>query len=70
MSTTTEAIPTERCPDCVHGRRPVPGSGYSVEDLRGELDARRAANDDAAAAARAARRRSRRDADAMRQVPA
>jgi hypothetical protein len=56
------SIPTEKCPFCVNGRRPL--APYTVEELRAELAARLAANDDAAAAARAERRRARREQDA------
>jgi len=64
------AITTERCPHCVNGRRPAPGSGATVEDLRDELAARLAANDDDAAAARAERRRARLADSAARERPA
>lgn len=62
--TTPARIPAEPCPDCYHGRRPVPP--YTVDDLRAEADARIAANDDAAAAARAERRRGWRERDLAR----
>jgi hypothetical protein len=57
----SETIPTERCDQCVNGRRPL--APYTVEELRAELAALMAANDDAAAALRSERRRARREQD-------